>query len=233
MISFADAPASASLRAPPLRRPQQAMLRQARSIAPLPEITSQRLGRARCALRRVQVSQMLGQPRGVDGGAQLVSVSGMKASVCSRSRILPRRCCGLISVTAARRDVVSSASSKQSRCWVPGDQCARCAISASVQVWNPRPCRPGCPATLSRRWLATRRTTSLLAGRWRTLRQPLRAVGGSGGRQWCGGGWLVVGGGVYSVLAAENEPVRIGVCRIEIELGVASVALANVVIGGL
>jgi hypothetical protein len=40
-------------------------------------------------------------------------------------------------------------------------------------------------------------------------------------------------GGVYSVLAAENEPVRIGVCLIEIELGVAPIALANVVIGGL
>jgi hypothetical protein len=37
----------------------------------------------------------------------------------------------------------------------------------------------------------------------------------------------------YSVLAAENEPVRIEACRIEIELGVASIALANVVIGGL
>jgi hypothetical protein len=34
-------------------------------------------------------------------------------------------------------------------------------------------------------------------------------------------------------LAAENEPVRIGVCRIEIEFRVASIALANVVIGGL
>jgi hypothetical protein len=39
--------------------------------------------------------------------------------------------------------------------------------------------------------------------------------------------------GVYSVLAAENEPVRIGACRIEIELGVAPIALANVMIGGL
>ena len=44
---------------------------------------------------------------------------------------------------------------------------------------------------------------------------------------------MVGGGGVYSVLAAENEPFRIGVGRIEIELGVASIALANVVIGGL
>jgi hypothetical protein len=43
---------------------------------------------------------------------------------------------------------------------------------------------------------------------------------------------MVDGGGAYSVLAAENEPVCICVCRIEIEFRVASIALANVVIGG-
>ena len=34
-------------------------------------------------------------------------------------------------------------------------------------------------------------------------------------------------------LAAENEPVCIGICRFEIEFGIASIDLANVVIGGL
>jgi hypothetical protein len=37
----------------------------------------------------------------------------------------------------------------------------------------------------------------------------------------------------YNLLAPENEPVCIGVCRIEIEFRVASIALANVVLGGL
>jgi hypothetical protein len=37
----------------------------------------------------------------------------------------------------------------------------------------------------------------------------------------------------YNHLAAENDPVCIRVCRIEIEFRVASIALANVVLGGL
>jgi hypothetical protein len=42
-----------------------------------------------------------------------------------RSRRPLRSCCGPMRVMSARRDVVSNASSKHSRCCVPSGQCAR------------------------------------------------------------------------------------------------------------